>query len=70
MRRIAITTPNVMAALRRLNRDQSPTVQLRFITRNRESVRVSGYIAWAFEKDSARWREMPYINIHDGKTHT
>jgi hypothetical protein len=23
-----------------------------------------------FEKNSARWREMPYINIHDGKTHT
>jgi hypothetical protein len=23
-----------------------------------------------FEKNSSHWREMTYINIHDGKTHT
>jgi hypothetical protein len=23
-----------------------------------------------FEKNATHWREMPYINIHDGKTHT
>ena len=23
-----------------------------------------------FEKNSSHWRSMPYINIHDGKTHT
>jgi hypothetical protein len=24
----------------------------------------------SFEKDAARWATMPYINIHDGTTHT
>ena len=70
MRRIAITTPNVMAALRRLNRDQarpynfalSPVI----VNLSQTPVTLLG----RFEKNSARWRVMPYINIHDGKTHT
>jgi hypothetical protein len=70
MRRIAITTPNVMAALRRLNRDQarpynfalSPVV----VNLSDSPVTLLG----AFEKNSARWARMPYINIHDGSMHT
>ena len=70
MRRIAITTPNVMKALRRLNRDQarpynfalSPVV----ISLSPLPITLLG----PFEKDSSRWGRMPYINIHDGSTHT
>jgi hypothetical protein len=69
MRRIAITTPNVMAALRRLNRDQarpynfalSPVI----VNLSETSVTLLG----PFEKNPARWQRMRYINIHDGNTH-
>ncbi len=69
MRRIAITTPNVMAALRRLNRDQARPYNFAL---SPVIVNLSGSpvtLLGPFEKDAARWREMPYINIHDGKTH-
>ncbi len=70
MRRIAITTPSVMAKLRRLNRDLarpynfalSPVI----VNLSDSPVTLLG----AFEKDGARWGEMPYINIHDGEMHT
>jgi len=70
MRRIAITTPNVMAALRRLNRDQARPYNfgLSPVIVNLSDTPVT--LLGPFEKNSARWREMPYINIHDGKTHT
>lgn len=69
MRRIAISTPNVMAALRRLNRDQarpynfalSPVI----VNLSGSSITLLG----PFEKDSSRWETMAYINIHDGTTH-
>lgn len=69
MRRIAISTPNVMAALRRLNRDQarpynfalSPVV----VNLSNSSITLRG----RFEKDPSRWATMPYVNIHDGSTH-
>lgn len=70
MRRIAITTPNVMAALRRLNRDQARPYNFAL---SPVIVNLSGTpitLLGPFEKKSARWREMPYINIHDGKKHT
>jgi len=70
MRRIAITTPNVMAALRRLNRDQARPYNFAL---SPVIVNLSGSpvtLLGSFEKNAARWREMPYINIHDGKTHT
>jgi hypothetical protein len=70
MRRIAITTPNVMAALRRLNRDQARPYNFALspVIVNLSDAPVT--LLGPFEKNSARWREMPYINIHDGKTHT
>ncbi len=70
MRRIAITTPNVMAALRRLNRDQARPYNFALspVIVNLSDTPVT--LLGPFEKNSARWREMPYINIHDGKTHT
>jgi len=70
MRRIAITTPNVMAALRRLNRDQARPYNFALspVIVNLSDTPVT--LLGPFEKNSARWREMPYINIHDGNTHT
>jgi hypothetical protein len=70
MRRIAITTPNVMKALRRLNRDQarpynfalSPVV----VNFSGDPITLLG----PFEKNAVRWRDMLYINIYDGTTHT
>jgi hypothetical protein len=70
MRRIAITTPNVMAALRRLNRDEARPYNFAL---SPVIVNLSGTpitLLGPFEKNVARWREMPYINIHDGNTHT
>jgi hypothetical protein len=70
MRRVAITTPNVIAALRRLNRDQARPYNFAL---SPVIVNLSGTpvtLLGPFEKNSARWRVMPYINIHDGKTHT
>ena len=70
MRRIAITTPNVMAALRRLNRDQARPYNFALspVIVNLSDTPVT--LLGSFEENSARWREMAYINIHDGKTHT
>jgi hypothetical protein len=70
MRRIAITTPHVMTALRGIDRDKarpynfalSPVI----IDLSGSPVTLLG----PFEKDPARWMEMPYINNHDGTPHT
>jgi hypothetical protein len=70
MRRIAISTPNVMAALRRLNRDQARPYNFAL---SPVLVNLSGStvtLLGRFEKNSSRWEEMTYINIHDGNTHT
>jgi hypothetical protein len=70
MRRIAISTPNVMAALRRLSRDQARPYNFALspvlVNLSGSSITLLG----PFEKDSSRWETMPYINIHDGATHT
>jgi hypothetical protein len=70
MRRIAISTPNVMAALRRLSRDQARPYNFALspvlVNLSGSSITLLG----PFEKDSSRWETMPYINIHDGTTHT
>jgi hypothetical protein len=70
MRRIAITTPHVMAALRRLSRDQARPYNFALspVIVNLSDTLVT--LLGPFEKNSARWLKMPYINIHDGKTHT
>lgn len=69
MRRIAITTPNVMAALRRLNRDQARPYNFAIspVVANLSGSPVT--LLGPFEKDPTRWGEMSYINIHDGSSH-
>ena len=70
MRRIAISTPNVMATLRRLRRDQARPYNFALspvmlnLTGNQLTLLAP------FEKDSSRWMTMPHVNIHDGTTHT
>jgi hypothetical protein len=69
MRRIAISTPNVMAALRRLDRDQARPYNFAI---SPVVVNLSGSpvtLLGPFEKDPDRWGEMSYVNIHDGSTH-
>jgi hypothetical protein len=58
-----------MAALRRLNRDQARPYNFALspVIVNLSDTPVT---LRPFEKNSARWREMQYINIHDGNTHT
>lgn len=70
MRRIAITTPHVMTALRRLDRDKARPYNFAL---SPVIIDLSGSpitLLGPFEKNPARWMEMPYINIHDGSTHT
>lgn len=69
MRRIAISTPNVMAALRRLNRDQARPYNFAIspVVVNLSSLPIT--LLGPFEKDPKRWGEMSFINIHDGSTH-
>jgi hypothetical protein len=70
MRRIAISTPNVMTALRRLRRDQARPYNFALspVLVNLTGVQVT--LLAPFEKDSSRWMMMPHVNIHDGTTHT
>jgi hypothetical protein len=70
MRRIAISTPNVMKALRKLDRDKSRPYNFALspVLVNLSTQRIT--LLGPFEKDPARWEKMPYINIHDGTTHT
>jgi hypothetical protein len=70
MRRIAISTPQVMRALRRLDRDKARPYNFAL---SPVIVNLSGSLVTLlgpFEKTAARWAEMPYVNIHDGSTHT
>jgi hypothetical protein len=70
MRRIAISTPSVMATLRRLNRDQARPYNFALspVLANLSDSTVT--LLGRFEKDPSRWEEMTYVNIHDGNTHT
>src|SRR6266853_2004865 len=69
MRRIAISTPNVMAALRRLRRDQARPYNFALspVLVNLTGVQVT--LLAPFDKDSSRWMTMTHVNIHDGSTH-
>ncbi len=70
MRRIAISTPNVMKALRKLDRDKSRPYNFALspVLANLSTQPIT--LLGPFEKDPVRWLKMPYINIHDGTTHT
>jgi len=69
MRRVAISTPNVMAALRRLRRDQAKPYNFALspVLVNLSNIPMT--LLAPFEKDSSRWMKMPHVNIHDGRTH-
>jgi hypothetical protein len=70
MRRIAITTPHVMTALRKLDRDKARPYNFAL---SPVIIDLSGLpitLLGPFEKNPARWTKMAYINIHDGTTHT
>jgi hypothetical protein len=70
MRRIAITTPQVMTALRRLDRDKARPYNFAM---SPVIVNLSGSpvtLLGPFEEDSRLWKEMTYTNIHDGAQHT
>ncbi|HXM02317.1 MAG TPA: hypothetical protein VN939_06930, partial [Chthoniobacterales bacterium] len=70
MRRIAISTPNVMKALRKLDRDKSRPYNFALSPVLMNLSTQAFTLLGPFEKDPARWEKMPYINIHDGTTHT
>jgi len=70
MRRVAITTPQVMTALRRLDRDKARPYNFAL---SPVIINLSGSpvtLLGPFEKKSSRWKTMPFINIFDGATHT
>jgi len=70
MRRIAISTPNVMAALRKLNRDQARPYNFAM---SPVLVNLSGSpitLLGPFTKDSKLWSTLKYVNIRDGSVHT
>jgi hypothetical protein len=59
-----------MKVLRRLDRDKSRPYNFALspVLVNLSTVPIT--LLGPFEKDPARWDKMPYINIHDGTTHT
>jgi hypothetical protein len=69
-RRIAITTPHVMTALRKLDRDKARPYNFALSPVILDLSGSAITLLGPFEKDPSRWMGMPYINIHDGSTHT
>jgi hypothetical protein len=70
MRRVAISTPNVMTALRKLNRDQARPYNFALSPVLTNLSNEPLLLLGPFVKDSQRWQLMPYVNIYDGKIHT
>jgi hypothetical protein len=70
MRRIAITTPHVMTALRKLDRDKARPYNFALSPVILDLTGSPITLLGPFEKNPSRWMEMPYINIHDGTIHT
>ena len=70
MRRIAITTPHVMTALRQLDRDKARPYNFALSPVIIDLTGSPITLLGPFEKDPARWMKMQYINIQDGATHT
>jgi hypothetical protein len=70
MRRIAISTPNVMAALRKLNRDQARPYNFALspVVTSLSGERI--LLLGPFVKNASHWLTMQYVNIYDGKVHT
>jgi hypothetical protein len=70
MRRISITTTNVMAALRRLSRDRARPYNFAMspvlVNLSARPIILLG----CFEKDSTKWSKMSFVDIHSGTVHT
>jgi hypothetical protein len=70
MRRVAISTPNVMVALRKLCRDRARPYNFAL---SPVLVNLTGEpitLIAPFEKDSAKWSSMRYMDVHSGAMHT
>lgn len=59
-----------MTALRKLDRDKARPYNFALSPVILDLSGTLITLLGPFEKDPARWMEMPYINIHDGTTHT
>jgi hypothetical protein len=70
MRRVAITTPNVMTALRKLNRDLARPYNFALSPVLTNLTGEQLLLLGPFVKGSRKWQTMPYVNIYDGKVHT
>jgi len=70
MRRVAITTPNVMTALRKLNRDQARPYNFALSPVLTNLSNEPLLLLGPFVKALQRWQTMPYVNIYDGKINT
>jgi hypothetical protein len=70
MRRIAISTPNVMTALRNLNRDQARPYNFALSPVLTSLSGQRTLLLGPFVKNARRWETMPYVNIYDGQIHT
>ena len=69
MRRIAISTPNVMAALRRLRRDHARPYNFALSPVLVNLTNAPLTLLAPFEKDPSQWMKLLHVNIHDGTTH-
>lgn len=69
MRRIAITTPNVMKALRKLNRDRARPYNFALSPVLVSLTNAPIVLLGPFEKDSTKWDSMRYIDVQTGTVH-
>jgi hypothetical protein len=69
MRRIAITTPNVMKALRKLSRDRARPYNFALSPVLVNLTNTPILLLGPFEKDSAKWGSMRFVDVYTGTTH-
>jgi hypothetical protein len=69
MRRIAITTPNVMKTLRKLNRDRARPYNFALSPVLVNLTDTPVVLLGPFEKDSTKWASMRYVDVHTGAVH-
>lgn len=69
MRRIAITTPNVMKTLRTLSRDRARPYNFALSPVLVNLTNTPIILLGPFEKDSSKWSSMRYVDVHTGTVH-
>jgi hypothetical protein len=69
MRRIAITTPNVMKALRRLSPDRARPYNFALSPVLVNLTNTPVILLGPFEQDSTKWGSMRYLDVHTGTVH-